>query len=170
MKVKIIIPVILGLWFSVSVSYAAVTDQKVAKKNRGNSMRTGTGSGGVNLEIIPVVEQPLSGFVKFTVTVTGFGQFGTVSLSETAGVVGDPRAKFRLIIHSPESNTGACFYEHVSATVDTSTATGINIEPGAVPHQFDDLPWKTTLIFRIENGTDVCDCYLWYPQRDDTGN
>ncbi len=166
MKLKIIIPILLGVWIQVSVSYAADAGMNLIKKGKGNSFITSVG--GINLGVDPVMELPLSGFLKFTVTVTGFGSIPSAkSLSTVAAVLSDPRSKFRLLIHSPETNTGACFYEPVSPTVTTTTATGINIEPGAVPTQFDDLSFRATFLFKVDSGGDTCDCYLWFAQRDE---
>jgi len=167
MKLKIIIPVLLGVWIYGSVSYAAA-GPNLGNRNFGNSERTGVGTTGANLGVDPVKEQPLAGG-PIDVVVTA-QTFTAVSLSFSASAIGDPRSKFRLQIQSPESNVNACFYEFVTATVTTTTATGVNIEPGGIPTLIDNLPWNTMILLKAEDAGDECVCKVWYAIKDDTGD
>ncbi len=148
----------------------AVSAVPLGDEKRGHVIIEGTGTTGPNMKIVRIQEQPLSGMITFSVTVTGFGGPGAFHLTSTADIIGDSRSKMRILIQSPEGNTGACFYQFVTPTVTTTTLTGINIEPGAVPHQFDDLAFTSTILFMVETGGDTCECTLWFNRQDDSGD
>ena len=169
MKFKIIIPLILGAWIYCSVSYAA-SAVPLGDERRGHIIIEGTGTTGPNIGVKRVQEHPLSGMLTFSVTVTGFGGPGAFHLTSTADIIGDSRSKMRIMIQSPEGNTGACFYQFVTPTVTTTTLTGINVEPGSVPHQFDNLAFTATILFMVETGGDTCECTLWFNRQDDSGD